>query len=82
MYLKVINVEPLEDYQLVITFENSEKRMFDMKPYLDKGVFKELKDKRLFNTVRVSFDSIEWENEADFDPEALYELGVPVKKYA
>jgi len=73
MYLAVTEVEPLEDYQLLLTFENGEKRIFDMKPYLEKGVFQELKDEKLFRTVRVSFDSIEWSNHADIDPEVLYE---------
>jgi hypothetical protein len=73
MYLAVIGVEPLSNYQLLLTFENGEKRIFDMKPYLDKGVFKELKDERIFKSVRISFDSIEWCNKADIDPEILYE---------
>lgn len=73
MYLAVIEVKPLEDYKLLLTFENGEKRTFDMKPYLDKGIFRELKDEKIFRTVRVCFDSIEWSNEADIDPEVLYE---------
>jgi len=28
-------------------------------------------DKKLFNTVRISIDTIEWVNDADFDPEVL-----------
>ena len=44
-----------------------------MKPYLDKGIYKELKDENKFKTVRISFDSIEWCNNADIDPEFLYE---------
>ena len=75
MYLAVTGVEPLSDYQLLLTFENGEKRIFDMKPYLDKGIFKELKDEKKFKSVRVSFDSIEWCNQADIDPEVLYENG-------
>ncbi|AKC62825.1 Protein of uncharacterised function (DUF2442) [Clostridium sporogenes] len=51
--------------------------MFDMKPYLNKGIFKELKDTSMFKSVKVSFDTIEWENEADIDPETLYEDSVP-----
>jgi hypothetical protein len=43
-----------------------------MNPYLGIGIFKELKDVSLFNSVKVSFDSIEWNNEADLDPEILY----------
>lgn len=76
MYLAVIEVKPLSDYQLVLTFENGEKRIFDMKPYLNKGIYKELKDESKFKTVRVSFDSIEWCNQADIDPEFLYKKSV------
>jgi hypothetical protein len=72
MYLAVRNVRPTSNYQLILTFVNGEKRQFDMNPYLDLGIFKELKDISAFNTVRVSFDTIEWENGADMDPEILY----------
>ncbi|MFW6248362.1 MAG: DUF2442 domain-containing protein [Bacteroidota bacterium] len=73
MYLAIIDVKPLENYLLLLTFENNEKKIFDMKPYLDKGIFSELKDEKKFRSVRVSFDSIEWCNQADLDPEFLYE---------
>jgi hypothetical protein len=73
MYLAIKGVEPRDNYLLLLTFENGEKRQFDMKPYLDFGIFKELKDLKLFMTVKTSFDSIEWDNEADFDPEVLYQ---------
>ena len=72
MYLAVKAVKPLENYLLLLTFENGEIRQFDMKPYLDFGIFRELKDMELFNTVKTGFDTIEWDNEADFDPEILY----------
>jgi len=73
MYLAVTDVKPLKNYQLLLTFENNEKKIFDMKPYLDKGIFSELKDEKKFKSVRVSFDSIEWCNQADLDPEFLYD---------
>ena len=79
MYLAVFQVEPQDNYLLLLTFENGEKRKFDMKPYLNKGVFKELEDVSLFNTVRKSFDSIEWDNEADLDPETLYADSIKVE---
>jgi len=68
---KLQKVRPLDDYLLLLTYENGEKRKFDVKPYLDLGIFKELKDKTVFNTVRKSFDTIEWANEADLDPEII-----------
>ena len=73
MYLAIKDVKPQDNYLLLLTFENGEKRQFDMKPYLDFGIFQELKDIRIFKTVKTSFDSIEWDNEADFDPEILYQ---------
>lgn len=71
MYIGVKEVEPLKNYLLLLTFDNGEKKEFDMKPYLEIGLFKELKDIRLFSTVKTSFDTIEWANQADFDPEVL-----------
>jgi hypothetical protein len=73
MYLGIIDVKPLQDYLLEITFENSEQKVFDVKPYLSTGIFSELKDKTLFQSVHVSFDTIEWNNGADLDPEVIYE---------
>ena len=35
----VKSVKPREDFSLLLTFENGEKRIFDLKPYLDKPVF-------------------------------------------
>lgn len=76
MYLAVVKVKPLDNYKLKITFKNDEVRVFDMKPYLEKGIYKELKDEEKFKTVKVSFDSVEWCNQADIDPEFLYEKSV------
>jgi hypothetical protein len=78
MYLAIKEVRPQDNYMLLLTFENGEKRQFDMKPYLDLGIFQELKDLRLFNTVKTSFDSVEWKNEADIDPETLYQNSIRV----
>jgi hypothetical protein len=78
MYLAIKDVKPQDNYLLNLTFENGEKRQFDLKPYLDFGIFQELKDLRLFNTVKISFDSIEWDNEADFDPEILYQKSLKI----
>lgn len=73
MYLSVKSVKALDDYKLMVTFENDEKRIFDMVPYLEVGKFSELKNKSLFSSVKVHFDSIEWANRIDLDPEFLYQ---------
>jgi hypothetical protein len=73
MYYAVKKVQPLSDYCLQLQFEDGQVKKFDCKPYLDIGRFKELKSIALFGTVKVSFDSIEWKNGLDLDPELLYE---------
>lgn len=55
-----------------LTFANGEVRLFDMKPYLDTGVFRELRDLGLFNSVRPFIGSIEWKNGQDLCPDTLY----------
>ena len=77
MYVAVKDVKPIENYTLILTFDDGSVKLFDMKPYLGKGVFKELKDENLFNTVKVSFDSIDWANGVDVDPETLYQDSYP-----
>jgi hypothetical protein len=72
MYQAVIKVQPLENYNLLLTFKNGEEGVFDMNPYLALDVFKPLQDTTIFNTVKVSFDTIEWCGEIDIDPETLY----------
>jgi hypothetical protein len=72
LYWKVKAVSPQENYTLFLTFADGKQGCFDMKPYLDTGVFKTLKDKALFNTVRVCASSIAWNNNVDIAPETLY----------
>jgi hypothetical protein len=73
---KVISVIPLNDYRLQIEFDSKEVRIFDVKPYLNFGIFKELKNEEYFKNVRTSLDSIAWKNGQDFSPETLYLKGI------
>ncbi len=70
---EIIKVEALEDYKLMLTFDNGEVKIKDMKPYLDKGIFKKLKDINIFNNVKIKFGTISWENDIDICADSLYE---------
>ncbi|RCS59901.1 DUF2442 domain-containing protein [Parvibium lacunae] len=70
----VKSVAAIEGYTLSLLFENGEQRLFDVSPYLDKGIFTELKDPEYFKQVRVSFGSVEWPHEQDFSKDTLYLL--------
>ncbi len=73
MYLAVKHVKPLENYHLLLIFDNGEERVFDARPLLSFGRFSELNSPDVFNAVHVSFDAIAWPNGLDIDPEYLYE---------
>lgn len=72
MINKIISVKPLDNYQLELIFNSNEMRCFDVKPYLDFGIFKELKDENYFRNVTIQYDSVSWQNGQDFSPETLY----------
>ena len=78
MYHAVRKVEPGEPYCLVLQFDNGERRVFDVAPLLLTGRFRELAVPDAFRKVRVAFDTIEWENGLDLDPEYLYERSTPL----
>lgn len=80
MYPAIKQVIPQKNYTLLLTYENGEKKKFDMKPYLETGIFRELKDLKIFYSVKPCFDSVEWINEADIDPEILYQESVKIDK--
>lgn len=73
MYSSVQKVAVHQDYQLIVLFDNGEQGILEMKPFLDFGVFQKLKDGRIFNQVRVAFDTIEREGGIDLDPEFVYD---------
>ena len=69
---RVVNVKPGHDYTLLIIFNNGEEKSFDVKPYLEIGLFKELKDACVFNSVKPFLGSIQWANGLDLCPDTLY----------
>lgn len=75
MLLDVIEVKPLSDYRILLTFENGERKVFDVKPLLDKPHWHELKDVSLFNTVKVWEGTVQWIHGQDICPDWLYTDG-------
>jgi len=73
-----VKVEVLPDYCVLVTFDNDEKRIFDVKPYLEHPSFKELKSPVLFATVKPGGLSIEWIHGQDICPDCLYYNSIPL----
>lgn len=68
----VTSVRALDDYELEVLFENGERRRFDVKPYLGRGIFVRLQNRSLFKAVRAVAGSIEWPGGLDLSYETLY----------
>lgn len=69
---RVKNVKPLADYILHLTFKNGEKKLFDVKPWLDKTVYQNLRNTDIFRKAHVTFGTVSWDEEIDFCPDILY----------
>jgi len=71
--MQVSEVSPTPGFGLCLAFTNGERRLFDVRPYLDKGVFRQLQDYERFSQVRVVAGTVEWPGEIDLCPDTLYE---------
>ena len=80
---EIVQVIPHEDYTVTVYFCDGKIVQYNVKPKLDKGVFKHLKDKTLFvNTCKIMNDTLAWDltekndpaNCVDIDPDYLYSL--------
>ena len=70
---RAVAVSPRENYRLFVTFDNGERGIFDVKPYLHGSWFGELLDVDTFNAVRIGGLSVEWPDGQDICPDELYE---------
>jgi hypothetical protein len=78
MYWDVLSVTPLSDYRLYVAIADGRRGIFDVKPYLDHGVFRELRNPDYFRQVGVVLGAVTWPHEQDIAPETLVAELVPV----
>lgn len=74
--LRVIDVDYIRNYELLVTFSDGNKKIVNLEPYLTGEVFGELLDKEKFVQYGLTRSTIEWANGADLAPEFLYEIGI------
>ena len=76
MFLEVVKAEYLNGYRIKLWFNNHTVTVVDLAKSLNGEVFVPLRDIDYFKRFSIKFNTIEWENGADFAPEYLYEQGV------
>ena len=67
----VESVRPLANFMLDIVLRDGRKGVFDMKPYLNFGAFKQLREPGYFEQVSVQFDAVTWPQGQDIAPDTL-----------
>ena len=74
MFLEVTQAKYINDFKLLLKFNDGVEMTVDLENELTGSAFTPLKDKNKFRKFSIVFNTIEWENGADFAPEYLYEL--------
>ena len=83
MFPKVVQVIPMKDYTVYVYFEDGKIVCYDVKPMLQKEVFKPLLDQDFFmDACTVMNDTLAWDVGGnrdctrclDIDPDTLHEL--------
>ena len=73
-----VEVKALPQYRLLITFDNMERRIFDVAPYLNDDFFAPLRNPVIFETARINPLTVEWVGGIDMCPDELYCNSIPV----
>ena len=77
MLKDISSVQPLENYQLHLKFEDNQEGVVDISQLIEfTGIFAPLQDLAYFNQVKLNpeWGTIYWENGADLDPDVLYSI--------
>ena len=74
---RIRRVHPVTDFTIEVEFETGERQLFDMTPYLHRGVFVRLQDRSVFRSARVVAGSVEWPGGIDLSYDTLYLEGWP-----
>lgn len=75
----VKEVQPKDDYTLLLTFADGTKRIYDARPLLEKAIYSQLKNLAFFLRAKVECGTVVWNDDIDIAPEHLYECSEPVR---
>ncbi len=82
--IKVLDVKPLDNIKLLVTFENQIEKVYDVTQLFELfPEFKQLTDRDFFNTVRVDCGgyAVCWNDEIDISEVELWDNGIEVKNH-
>jgi len=72
---KVKAIKVFDNLTMLITFENDEKRVFDLEDILEMQAFQKLEDVDKFKSAKIINGTVTWLNgEIDLAPQYMYEI--------
>lgn len=74
MFPEVIKAEYVDGYRIRLWFNNRIVKVVDLRSSLNGKVFEPLRQLDKFRQFSVRYNTVEWENGADFAPEYLLSL--------
>lgn len=79
-YPKVKSVSAIDEHNLLVEFDNNEKKTYDIFPLLRKEMFSPLRNPALFKAVKVEQGgyAVSWNDEIDISEYELWMHGQPV----
>ena len=75
----VKEVQPKEDYTLLLTFADGTKKVYNARPLLEKAIYSQLKNLAFFLCAKAEYGTVIWNDDIDIAPEHLYECSQPVE---
>jgi len=80
-YPKIVSVQPIDNYQLIIEFSNHQYRQYDIKPLLKKQMFAPLKNQGFFKNIQIEQGgyAISWNDEIDISEYELWKNSLEMK---
>ncbi|PWU19167.1 MAG: DUF2442 domain-containing protein [Bdellovibrio sp.] len=84
---EVIQVHPTQEFKVYVYFSDGKIKLFDMKPHLNQGVFKQISDIEVFiSKCTIINRTLAWDVGGNFDPykcidiapDTIYETGIEV----
>lgn len=69
---QIVKIVAIDNFKLKLYLNNGDTTYFNVKPFLDKGIFKELQDINKFKDFRLDeLGGIEWSNGACLSEDTL-----------
>jgi len=70
--VKATEVTALSEYKIKVVFDDGVSGIVDLEELIPKGIFRQLKDKSIFQNIYTDGSAIAWSDELEIDAANIY----------